>query len=478
MLTFRQTRVPTTRNRSISITSDGGFGETNPLLAITTTDGKLTFYRRLAGWTNSMWRRFLILVIFPVVVTLLWCAVPLPVLKVEGEAIRVDDGTEMNFWFFLFYYYGFYNAIALIFITQVFILYSLNWWPRSVGGVLSYIVSWLFSTGIGTIIYYFTGLEQYRMTWVLLTFLTMALPMVAALILLRSQQRDRFRKSLTVAQRTFLHEVDSRMPSSYRRYLWFCVTLIMTLLGFILGEAYAHWFIDTHSRSSIANVIYIYTWVITVYTLDWITEYIVETRIRSWALCYIFRLYFYMIYFIFYRNLFARLRSIDQVVLIQLSSSIWVVVNYPFRMSKFFHRILVRYFGMERSYEEYIKNVGRAFFIRNIAENVTMLAFLGWVIILNFGPNAKLYPYLQFKKSEDATYTLEKTLWASTFVWGCEIISSYFTRLSFKHFYKHSITREAAQDFLRYPEIVVVMILVIIHVLQDMLLALLELKFA
>ncbi|KAK9695916.1 hypothetical protein K7432_012741, partial [Basidiobolus ranarum] len=374
MLTFRQTSVPTTRNRSISITSVGGYSEASPLLAINLTGDKRTFYRKLAEWTNSMWRRFLILCIFPVAVTLLWCATPLPVVKIGGEASRADDGSEMNFWFFLFFYYGFYNAIALVFITQIFILYSLNWWPRSLGGVLSYTFSWLFSMGAGTFIYYFTGLEQYRMTWVLLTFVTMAFPMVTALVQLRLQQRNRFRKSLTVAQKTFLLEIDSRMPSSYRRYLWFCVTLIITLLGFILGEAYAHWFIDTHSRSSVAGVIYIYSWVITVYTLDWITEYIVETRIRSWALCYIFRLYFYMIYFIFNRNLFARLRSIDQFVLIQLSSSVWVVINYPFRMSRFFHRILVRYFRMERSYEEYIKNVGRALFIRNIAEDVSMLA--------------------------------------------------------------------------------------------------------
>ncbi|ORX99749.1 hypothetical protein K493DRAFT_212260 [Basidiobolus meristosporus CBS 931.73] len=473
MLTFRQTSVPTTRNRTISITSDGGYDEASALLAINTAGDQQNFYRRLAEWTNSMWRRFLILTIFPVVITLLWCAVPLPVVKNDSGT---DEGSEMNFWFFLLFYYGFYNAIALIFITQIFILYSLNWWPRSMGGVLSYIVSWLFSIGVGTLIYYFTGLEQYRMTWVLLTFFTMAFPMVVALFLLRSQQRNRYRKSLTMAQKTFLHEIDSRMPSSYRRYLWFCVTLMITLLGFILGEAYAHIFTETHPQSWVAGVVYVYSWVITVYTLDWITEYIVETRIRSWALCYIFRLYFYMIYFIFYRNLFARLRHMDQFILVQLASAVWVVVNYPFRMSRFFHRILVRFCGMERSYEEYIKNIGRAFFIRNIAENVTMMAFLGWVIILNFGPNAKLYPYLKFK--EDETYNLDITLWASTIVWGCEIISSYFTRLSFKKIYKHSITREAAQDFLRYPEIVVVMVLVIIHVLQDMLLALLELRFA
>jgi hypothetical protein len=40
----------------------------------------------------------------------------------HGEA-RV----EINFWFFLFVYYGFYNLTALMWITKVFNIYSLNW---------------------------------------------------------------------------------------------------------------------------------------------------------------------------------------------------------------------------------------------------------------------------------------------------------------------------------------------------------------
>lgn len=34
---------------------------------------------------------------------------------------------ELNFWFFLFVYYGFYNITALMWITKVFNIYSLNW---------------------------------------------------------------------------------------------------------------------------------------------------------------------------------------------------------------------------------------------------------------------------------------------------------------------------------------------------------------
>lgn len=34
----------------------------------------------------------------------------------------------INFWFFLFVYYGFYNVTALMWITKVFNIYSLNWY--------------------------------------------------------------------------------------------------------------------------------------------------------------------------------------------------------------------------------------------------------------------------------------------------------------------------------------------------------------
>lgn len=75
-----------------------------------------------------------------------WCSVPFPQYPLPGRANGTDNGTvggepqdgretpghgaarvRVNFWFFLFVYYGFYNLTALIWITKVFNLYSLNW---------------------------------------------------------------------------------------------------------------------------------------------------------------------------------------------------------------------------------------------------------------------------------------------------------------------------------------------------------------
>ncbi len=75
-----------------------------------------------------------------------WCAIPFPQYRLPGaDDDDGDDGggrpenphkvpvhgaarVQLNFWFFLFVYYGFYNLTALIWITMVFNIYSLNWW--------------------------------------------------------------------------------------------------------------------------------------------------------------------------------------------------------------------------------------------------------------------------------------------------------------------------------------------------------------
>lgn len=74
-----------------------------------------------------------------------WCALPFPQYPLpEGydTGVPADGGpgnghsapghgdarVQVNFWFFLFVYYGFYNLTALMWITKVFNIYSLNWY--------------------------------------------------------------------------------------------------------------------------------------------------------------------------------------------------------------------------------------------------------------------------------------------------------------------------------------------------------------
>jgi hypothetical protein len=86
-----------------------------------------------------------------------WCAVPFPKYSFPDENNGDDSASDIllrltrtvatfdskipghgearvqvNFWFFLFVYYGFYNLSALIWITKVFNLYRLNWYAMAV----------------------------------------------------------------------------------------------------------------------------------------------------------------------------------------------------------------------------------------------------------------------------------------------------------------------------------------------------------
>lgn len=105
--------------------------------------------RRIA---SSWWRRWLVLVVLPAALAVGWCAIPFPQYPLgddeDWDGHNKPDGggdggrkmpghgeakVEVNFWFFLAVYYAFYNLTALIWITKVFNLYSLNWWPRALG---------------------------------------------------------------------------------------------------------------------------------------------------------------------------------------------------------------------------------------------------------------------------------------------------------------------------------------------------------
>ncbi|KAG0345580.1 hypothetical protein BG004_003535 [Podila humilis] len=403
-------------------------------------------------------------------------------------SVPQQDPVLINFWFFLWFYYGIYNAIALLLITKIFNIYSLNWWPKALGGLTSYIIFWLSTQLMGILVYYFTGLEIYRLTWVFLTFCTMTIPLLVAFIVIRSENRNVYRHSLTVAQKTFLSAtIESRIPASYIRFLWFCVALAIALSTIVTGGLYADQYIKSTKESddrpdrwfdkSIEGLVYVYTWVATIYILDSLTDYIVETRVRSYPLSSIFKLYYFMIYFIFYRNLFVRLRSYEQFVVIQIASSFWVCIFHPICMTHYVYRALVYLFGITKSYEEYKRQVGRGLFLRNLAENVTMLAFLLWVNVLYYGPNNKIYTYFQFKDS-NKIYNHNVTVYASLGMWASELISNFINRFICKKYLNHHVTKEALKDFKEYPELIVAFVLVMVHVLQDMLLSLMDLNFA
>lgn len=184
--------------------------------------------RRVAGvW----WSRWLVLVVLPAALAVGWCAIPFPQYPLGGEDDEAWDGrpgaeggggdgagrhktpghgeakVEVNFWFFLFVYYAFYNLTALIWITKVFNLYSLNWWPSTLGFPLTICLIATLGTAGPAALYFVPEarfLTIHNTVWITWTFCIMAWPVIiASFILLTKERHLGLRHSLSETQRIF-----------------------------------------------------------------------------------------------------------------------------------------------------------------------------------------------------------------------------------------------------------------------------------
>ncbi|CEH17005.1 Major facilitator superfamily associated domain [Ceraceosorus bombacis] len=484
-------------------------------------------------WLNSWWKRWVVLAVAPSLVVWFWCAMPFPKTDpydpnppwCDPESSRLEapwcgdgDGNgaspnrvDANFWFFLLFYYGIYCAVALIYITQLFSLYRLNWWPRALGARTSYFTFWLLSLGAGYTLHTFsldahagwlppwlgggagggTGHDkapdrpttdddiqwQRKTLWVGLAFATMAMPALVCLAGLRRSGRQTYRHSLTEAQKTFLErQLARRIPASYTRFLWFMTTIGLALVALLAGQGYASIYLSSLPHTGFEGTAYVMFWTVNVNVLMLISIWILEEKVRSRALLFCFKYYYFLVYFIFYRNLFARLRSFDQFALIQLLSSFWVCIWYPFSMTSLCHRITQYFNPNPRSWEEYVESVGLAFYLRNLAQNTTMLAFLGWVSILHFGSNQHLYPFFAFDDKRDP-YNYQLTMLGSLAIWASELVSSFLARWLCLYCFSVDITNLGLDEMRQHPELVTSVVWTSVHVLQDCLLFLIRLNF-
>ena len=263
----------------------------------------------------------------------------------------------------------------------------------------------------------------------------------------------------------------------------------LTLLALIIGQAFATVYLSTLPHSSFDGLVYVWTWIATVnvsllilllrrrmkcadgtasQVLWAISSWILLRKVRSQALICVFRFYYFLLYYVFYRTLFARLRSPDQAVYITLLSSVLVVAWYPISMSKTCWRILRRTVGVEPEWEEYAANRGTELYIRNLSENVTsgekiqlsehrrqfqaelglsaVIAFLGWVSILHLGPNTPIYPFFAFDDPNDP-YTFRLTLSASAIIFAAELFAGYLARSACWLAYEIDVTNLGLDQF-------------------------------
>jgi hypothetical protein len=150
-------------------------------------------------------------------------------------------------------------------------------------------------------------------------------------------------------------------------------------------------------------------------------------------------------------------------------------------MSSPFHHFLNLIGLNNQPYLDYKKYCGRSIFIRNVAENVSMLAFLGQILVLHYGANKDVYPYFAFDDQPDVggeqVYTFDFTFWASSITWACEIVAAWTVRRIVGWVFKFNVTREGVLDLGAWPELLPTGVAVMVHVLQNMLFSIIRLSF-
>lgn len=183
------------------------------------------------------------------------------------------------------------------------------------------------------------------------------------------------------------------------------------------------------------------------------------------------------------RALYARLRSPSQFILLQVLSSSGLIILTPILLSAPVHWLLT-VMGMNgQSYAAYQKVGVRNVFIRFVAENASMLCFLGSVATLHFGANKAVYPYFSFDEDDSSVsgdpydYTFELTFYASAVTWACELVASCIVAGLIKWIYGVNVVTEGSLDLAVWPELLPTSVVVVLHVLQNMLFSIVRLQF-
>jgi hypothetical protein len=178
------------------------------------------------------------------------------------------------------------------------------------------------------------------------------------------------------------------------------------------------------------------------------------------------------------RALYARLRSPQQFILLQVLSSSTLIILTPLMMTQLFHRITTILGINNQTYASYQKLCVRNVFIRFLAENVSMAAFLGSILVLHFGANKDVYPYFAFDYDDDLEhYDFKLTFYASSVTWLCELVASLCVRGLIRISFGVDVGMEGKLDLAVWPELLPTAVAVMLHVLQNMLFSIISLQF-
>lgn len=157
---------------------------------------------RVAFVVDSFFKRWSYLLLYPTLLIWIWIAVPFPHSKQEDNQ-DPNAPRNANFIFFLLFFFGGYVASSLLFVTSLFNLFRVNWWPKALGGKLSYATFWSLTLGFGALIHRFNLFGARNLSnndttvqalnsaaWTLLAVFGMSLPAWACFIKLRKDRRQ------------------------------------------------------------------------------------------------------------------------------------------------------------------------------------------------------------------------------------------------------------------------------------------------
>jgi len=86
-----------------------------------------------------------------------------------------------------------------------------------------------------------------------------------------------------------------RIPASYTRFLWFAGTIGLALVALLAGQGYASVYLSTLPHTGLDGTAYVMFWTINVNVLMLLSQWILEERVRSRALQFCFRYYYFMV---------------------------------------------------------------------------------------------------------------------------------------------------------------------------------------
>ena len=431
------------------------------------------FTRILIHWTSSSWKRYFLFNVFPVLFVVLWASVPFPTVISSDDPLDV----KFSFDFFLFFYFAIFNIVSLLFTSQIFHVYNMEWRPQSRAFIWNF-TPLLMSMGVGYCMHLLD--IRHKLAWTFLSLFVQLLPVFIAFIRIRREQKHVWRQS-PLAMHIFHAEAEMndeyrQPPASYRRFLYFCTLLALATAGKAIIFSFGYLFISTLPHTTLDGLIYVYSTHFLVLILDSIAEHIIITKINSKPLLTVFRLYFNLISFSFNRFLFLRLRSVQQFAIIQLSQSLGVMLLYPLQMTRQYHLFVSDYFWTDRTYEEHKKRVCWSFFLRNIAENSTMLLFLACLPCIHLGRNNLLYPLFQFNNPADP-YTFNLTVFCSLAIFASELLTTLITRRNLRVWFGVTDTKSLGEELTKSsPHVVSGLLAGIVQISMTMLVALVDLN--